>query len=256
MQNLVLFNCSHCGQQFQAPQQITGHNFSCPICKNTICLSLNASLLPVRSQQGTVVSKVKGFLGDIFDKSKKPLDLLESYSVIYLGGHPDYPKAKSGFIDFYICRDRFEFLPSNNITGKWFKGVVIPFDTISDFSIEQRQVGTAEGILGGLDSRQLNQANNIHITYMNNNGLELMLRFEMISGFTVMGQAVKCRELMDRLRAHQVLKNFRGKQEATSNKSVDTDIPLQIGKLACLEQQGIITHEEFLRKKADLLARL
>src|ERR1035441_11516 len=88
---------------------------------------------------------------------------IETYKVTYKGGHPAYPKAKAGGILFKVFSDRFELQPT--LATKWFSPMVIPYSKVSDLTIVQRQVGTAEGILGGLNSRQLNQANNIHIVF-------------------------------------------------------------------------------------------
>ena len=43
---------------------------------------------------------------------------LETYKVVYRGGHPDYPKSKVAEILFHIHSDRFEFVPTN--TSRWW----------------------------------------------------------------------------------------------------------------------------------------
>lgn len=196
-----------------------------------------------------------GIFDNIFGKKEKPSDLICDYSVIYKGGHPDYPKSKAGKIDFYTCSDRFEFSATLG-TKDWFKGLVIPFDTISELQIVQRQVGTVEGLLGGLDSRQLNQANNIHITY-NSSGQEVTLRLEMLTGVTVMGQAQKCLEFEDRLKTNAIRSKFsqQSSDNETDNNAV-LDIPSQIEKLASLMDKGVLTKTEFETKKAELLAKM
>lgn len=196
-----------------------------------------------------------GIFDSIFGKKEKPTDLICDYSVVYKGGHPDYPKSKAGMIDFYTCSDRFEFSATMG-SKEWFKGLVIPFDTITDLQIVQRQVGSVEGILGGLDSRQLNQANNIHITYTSN-GCEVILRLEMLSGVTVMGQAQKCLEFEDRLRTNSIRSKFLQKASLNENQNGSvSDIPSQIEKLATLMEKGILTKEEFDTKKSELLSKM
>ena len=192
----------------------------------------------------------------LFGKKEKEEGLIESYGVVYKGGHPEYPKAKVGKIEFKVFEDRFEFLPTMG-TKKWFKGLTIPYNSVLDLQIVQRQVGTVEGILGGLDSRQLNQPNNIHISYESDSGDKMLLRLEMLSGITVMGQAKKCQEFEDRLRAHHVREKFRCVQdeEATQAKMAG-DIPAQIEKLAALRDKGIISQQEFDTKKTDLLSKM
>ena len=87
------------------------------------------------------------------NSSEKPIG---SYKVTYKGGLTKYPKAKVGGIEFNMFNDRFELKPA--MGSKWFEGETIQYKDVSDLKIVERQVGTAEGILGGLNSRQLNQA--------------------------------------------------------------------------------------------------
>ena len=216
---------------------------------------MSPPLLP-KNYQGKEQPKSKGLFGSLFGKEKvDDPNLIASYSVIYLGGHPDYPKPKVAKITFNIFQDRFELLPT--MTSKaWFNGLVIPFASIANLEIVQRQIGTVEGLLGGINSRQLNQPNNIHIIYCTDS-LEIVLRLEMLTGVTVMGQAVKCQELMDRLRTHQIFAKFQrraGQPAASSNDA--NDIATQIEKLAGLRHKGILTQDEFERKKSDLLSRM
>lgn len=176
---------------------------------------------------------------------------LEHYSVIYLGGLPAYPKAHHGnSIDFLVMPTEFQLVPTN--TSRWFSGLVIPYTKVLGFEIVERTVSSLEGILGGINSRQLNQANNIQIEFRLE-GQELILRLEMLTGITVMGQAGKCRELMDKLRVHGVLGKFAGKRLPSTPTE---DIPAQIAKLAGLRDQGILTGAEFDAKKTELLSRL
>ena len=195
-----------------------------------------------------------GLFGDLFDKKEKPQGIICEYGVVYKGGHPDYLQDKIGEIDFFICEDRFELQPTLG-SKKWFNGLNIAFNSISDLKIVQRQVGTMEGILGGLDSRQLNQANNIHITYQIN-GQEIVLRLEMLSGITVMGQAKKCLELEDRLRTNNIRNKFRKVVVTNINNSADYNIPDLLEKLSTLHEKGIITKEEFDNKKKELLDKM
>lgn len=178
---------------------------------------------------------------------------IECYGVNYRGGHPAYPKAKVGKIEFSVFRDRFELQPT--LGSKWFAGLTIPYSAVLDLDIVQRQVNTVEGLLGGLDSRQLNQANNIHITYQDDEEM-VLLRLEMLSGITVMGQAKKCREFEDRLRVHGIRGRLRQTPSGPAEGQVADDIPAQIEKLAGLRDKGILSDAEFEAKKTDLLSRM
>jgi hypothetical protein len=174
---------------------------------------------------------------------------LRDYEVIYLGGILEYPKKKAGGITFSIMPDCF-FLQPTMGSKNWFKEFKIPYSEISSFEIAQRTVSTVEGLLGGVNSRQLNQANNIQITYTSGTDAEVVLRLEMITGVTVMGQAQKCNELMDFLRTNSILSKFAAKSDTLSEHS---DVSEEIKKLAELHAQGILTDEEFAAKKKQLL---
>lgn len=127
------------------------------------------------------------------------------------------------------------------------------------FDVVDRVVNTFEGVFGGLDSRQLNQKNNLHIRYSSADG-EVMLRLEMLSGITVMGQAKKCRELEDRLRVHGVVERFAAapspRFDGAPRHASPSDIPAQIEALAQLVEKGFLSADEFELKKTALLARL
>lgn len=191
-----------------------------------------------------------GLFGKIKEPKLQPesTGLIAEYKVIYKGGLLEYPKAKVAALMFQIFPDRFEIHPTN--ASKWFKSEVIPYSIINDLKIAQRQVSFTEGMLGGLNSRQLNQANNIHINYLRN-GSEVLLRLEMLSGFNVMSQAKKCLELEDRLNTHNIKEKFnhtKAQGESVSNNIVD-----EIKKLSELRKQGVLTEQEFSDAKAKLL---
>lgn len=180
---------------------------------------------------------------------------LEVYKVVYKGGHPDLPKAKSGEIRLLLMPDEFQMHPTIGSKSYWNR-VDIPYGDVVDLQIVGRQVSTFEAVIGGLDSRQLDQDNNIHVLYVDPTGNEMTLRFEMLTGITVQGQARKCRELEDRLRNHGIRDRFRGTPSAAPSPDGGGDIADQIAKLASLRDQGILNEDEFQAKKATLLDRL
>ena len=187
---------------------------------------------------------------------------LETYKVVYKGGHPDLPKAKSGEIRLLILPEELQLHPTMGSKSYWNR-LDIPYGDVVDVQIVARQVGTLEAVVGGLDSRQLNQDNNIHIRYVDGSGNEITLRLEMLSGITVQNQAKKCRELEDRLRNLGILAKFRGAPAAAAAPAAGAtatggtgDIADQIAKLAALRGQGILSEEEFAAKKTDLLDRM
>ena len=174
---------------------------------------------------------------------------LESYDVTYRGGLPELPKSKVGKISMEIHTDRFKLKPTTT-TKKFWSELEIPYNTISNLEVVERNVSTFEGLAGGLNSRQLNQKNNIHIAYSGLEG-EMLLRLEMLSGVTVMGQAKKCNEFEDRLR------NFRIREQFVANTPVvdssSGSLSDELKKLASLKADGVLTEEEFAAAKARLL---
>ena len=186
----------------------------------------------------------------MFGKKQITEGSFRDYEVIYIGGHPDYPKKKSGSaITFSIMPDNFYLHPTAT-SKKWFEEYKIPYASVNKLEIAQRTVSTAEELLGGINSRQLNQANNIHITYTDEAGKEIVLRLEMLTGVTVMGQAQKCNELMDFLKTNSSMDRFKKENSAAQTDVEPTE---EIKKLAELHAQGILTDEEFSAKKKQLL---
>lgn len=137
------------------------------------------------------------------DQIMKPF---ASYTVTYRGGLPGLPKAKPGGINLAVWSDRFEL--TGKVGSKFWSDLVIPYTSVSDVTIADRQVDTFEALAGGLDSRQLNQRNNIHITFTDERGVTLVLRLEMLTGFVVPAQAKRCAELQDLLRVNNIRAQF------------------------------------------------
>jgi putative oligomerization/nucleic acid binding protein len=191
-------------------------------------------------------------MGLFSKRSPEEESALEVYKVVYKGGHPDLPKAKSGEIRLLLTAEDFQLHPTIG-SQKFWNRLDIPYHDVLDLQIVARQVGTLEAVVGGLDSRQLNQDNNIHIVYVDGSGNQLKLRFEMLTGITVQGQAKKCRELEDRLRNLGIRDKFRG---TGAPMPTTGDLADQIAKLASLRDQGILTEHEFETKKVQLLDRL
>jgi hypothetical protein len=281
----VEVNCPLCGKAGHVSQKHVGKKARCPKCGNQFVLTAPAPAkpqpppiptpppivaelvqqpmppaaatprvaMPVVIAVDKPTEKPKGAFGSLFGGKTPETGLIESYSVVYKGGHPDYPKEKAGNIELKVFPDRFELLPCFATKG-WFKGLLIPFAMTFGLEVVERQLGSVEGILGGINSRQLNQRNNIHITYQSEVGKQILLRLEMLSGVTVMGQAKKCQEFLDRLRTNGILEKLQPKPAMPA--AAVADIPAQLEKLAALRDKGILSAEEFSQKKAELLARM
>ena len=92
--------------------------------------------------------------------------------------------------------------------------------------------------------------NVLAITYLDGNGTEILLRLEMLSGFSVYNQAKKCQEMLDVLRQNKIL-NRLNKKASTEKSAVSSADELK--KYKELLDSGIISQEEFDAKKKQLL---
>ena len=185
---------------------------------------------------------------------------LKRYEVTYKGGHPDFllEKKKSPYIIMDIMPDRFSFIPKPQ-SGNWFTGFEIPYNKVISLEIVERTISTAESFMSsGSNNSDLRQKNVIEITYLDDENEEYVVRNEMLTGTTVMGQAKVCEEMLDLLRVNKIMKQFRGKDEqnAAVRESGADDILKQIEKLSELKDKGILTEEEFVSKKNELLLKM
>jgi len=178
------------------------------------------------------------------------------YEVIYIGGLPEYPKAKHGSaVGLNVMPDRFVFTKTGT-SKDWFNDYEIKYDAITDLTIEKRTISNAEMFLGGGNDANQQQENNICITFNTDDGKELMLRVEMLTGVSIYGQATKCREFLDVLRQNNILKIFKSNANTESANSSQPDALEQLEKLAKLRDAGIITEDEFNQKKSVLLEKI
>lgn len=197
-----------------------------------------------------------------FGRKSKPYEggngIIGSYELTYKGGLRALPKAKLGKIRLDILEDRFRLTADNISSRKFWTDIDIPYPSISTVEVTDRTVSTFEGIAGGLNSRQLNQKNNIHISFLGPDG-PTVLRLEMLTGVTVMGQAKKCQEFEDRLQAHQIRERFGAVAPGSpltqeTQQTAGPSTADELAKLASLREQGILTDEEFQSQKRKLLS--
>ena len=194
------------------------------------------------------------------DELKAPAEgAITRYEVTYHGGLPQYPKEKSGAIGLNIMPDAF-LLRRTSTTKDWFtEDIVIPYDAVKSFEITKRSAGTWEFVLSNntQDARATEVENVLAITYTDEQGTEILLRLEMLTGFNIFTQAKKCQELMDVLRQNRILERLKNQAAENRQAAPTADDPLeQLKKLAELKDLGVITEEEFSAKKAELLAKL
>lgn len=186
---------------------------------------------------------------------------LKRYEVTYKGGHPQYDigqkEVKSyPYVIMDIMPDRFSFLPKQ-LSEKWFEGLEIPYNKVISLNVIERIISSAESFLGsGSNNSDLRQKNVLEFTY-EDNGSQVVVRFEMLTGTTVMAQAGKCVELMDLLRNNDITSQFKGNSgDKTVTSNGGNDVIEQIKKLSELKDAGILSEEEFSSKKTELLAKM
>lgn len=177
------------------------------------------------------------------------------YKVIYKGGLQQLPKSKVGGIELKFWPDRLTLDPTT-ASKKFWEPLALYYAAIQNLTIEQRQVSAAENLLSagkGGGSRDLATMNNIHLHYAGPDGHPVMLRLEMLTGVTVTGQAKKCAEMLDQLRAHRILDQITaGIPPAPTAGGGVAD---ELAKLGQLAQQGILSPDEFAAAKARLLGQ-
>ncbi|MFJ8309808.1 MULTISPECIES: SHOCT domain-containing protein [unclassified Streptomyces] len=199
-------------------------------------------------------------MGLFKSKNQQPADSapspLAEYKVTYKGGLPELPKAKVGGIELRFWPDRVTF-ESTTASKKFWQPLTVPYVRITDLQIVRRQVTTAEVLLSAgsrSGTRDLEQDNNIHLSYTTEQGQPFALRVEMLTGVTVTGQAKKCRELEDMLRVNGIRDRFVGSPVQTAQPA-GGGIAEEIGRLATLHAQGVLSDEEFTAAKAQLLGQ-
>lgn len=173
------------------------------------------------------------------------------YEVTYNGGLPQYPKEKAGAIGLNIMPDSF-ILKKTISTKDWFEDFEITYDSIQSFEITKRQAGNWEMMLSSdsASARATEVDNVLAITYLDENGTEILLRLEMLSGFSVYNQAKKCQEMLDVLRQNKILNRLNKKASAEKSAVSSAD---ELKKYKELLDLGIISQEEFDAKKKQLL---
>lgn len=191
-------------------------------------------------------------------KLKEPVEgAIKRYEITYAGGLAQYPKQKIGAIGLNILEDCFCLKPTGT-TIDWFEEMTIPYAKISKLQIVKRKVNNAEWLLSssGSDMKAMEQENIIEISYKDIDDKNQVIRLEMLTGVSIYGQAGKCVEFMDVLRQNNILEKFADGEKKQESNGGQVDVLAQIEKLAKLKESGILTEEEFVQKKTELLAKL
>ena len=181
---------------------------------------------------------------------------IQRYEVIYKGGLLKYQNVKktTGSFGLNIMNDGI-MLKTGYTSKEWFEDLFIEYDRIKKIVIVESTISNAEWLLSSSssDMKAMEQKNNIEITY--EDGCEVVLRLEMLTGTSIYGQAGKCREMIDVLRQNGLLDKLKKESTASANVN-DNNALAQIEKLGELLKSGILTEDEFNQKKKELLSRM
>lgn len=199
------------------------------------------------------VDSMKQYQGESKELKAPVVGAIIRYGVVYNGGLPQYPKEKSGEIGFNVMPDSF-ILKATATTKDWFSDMEISYDQIKSFEIVKRQAGTWEMMLSssGSNVKDTETENVLAITYDDQDGAEILLRLEMLTGVNVYTQAKKCQELLDVLRQNKIL-NRINKAATTTAPTPSVSPADELKKYKELLDSGILTQEEFDTKKKQLL---
>ena len=166
-------------------------------------------------------------------------------SINYCGGIPEMPKAD--IIEIVAFPD------SMKIIRGFRKGIVIPYESIINISLKtEEQISKdvtltrliAMGVLAfGAKKKTKNITNYLIVNYLNN-GIECTAVFTGETLPKVVSQINTARQKY--LEAHPTKK-------AGGMAPSKDDIYAEIEKLHDLKEKGIVTEEEFITKKAQLL---
>jgi hypothetical protein len=150
---------------------------------------------------------------------------------------------KNGYI--YVCRDHLCFI---DVEVRW----AVAWERVLDADLDIFKPGTVQSMLAGLNSMVLRQIRSaLAVTYFNEVGVRRTARFNIHGAVTVYGDQDKATELVGHVNTFRP--RFAG---AGPPAAQQVDVGALIEKLASLRERGILSDEEFQKKKAELLSRL
>ena len=150
---------------------------------------------------------------------------------------------KNGYM--YVCRDHLCFI---DLEVRW----AVAWESIQDADLDTFKPGTVQSMLAGLNSIVLRQIKSaLALTYCDQGGVKRTARFNIHGAVTVYGDQDKATELLGHVN------RFRPRFAAAGpTVTPQVDVGALLEKLASLREKGILTEEEFQKKKAELLSRL
>ena len=169
--------------------------------------------------------------------------LLFEVGAAYEGGHPQFVHGATGKL--LLQQDLLEF-KSREVS------FTIPISDVVGCELQPQQFSLLRTMFAA-EARSLQMETNMAHVTCNIGGLPYELRFHIHGALTIPGESKKARAFRDILYTRQqCFARPANEVEAPTHAA----IPAEIRELARLHDDGILTDEEFGRKKAELLARL
>ncbi len=168
----------------------------------------------------------------------------------YEGGHPKFLKKSRGKLA--LRADGLEFQ-----SGK--SHFVVAIHDVVECDLRPMQFSTLRSIVGGTARAIQTQTPMAHLTCFVE-GHEYELRFHIGGALTVPGESENARKFKDAL--YTLAPSFATSSDASAalpdaaSHDDSADITELLRQLAALKAEGILSEEEFVTKKAELLDRL
>jgi hypothetical protein len=165
----------------------------------------------------------------------------------YRGGISGFPTSADKPGKAYVFNDVIVF-HDNNI------GWITPYNRVIKVELDFFQLRGSRAFLASPNlGRMLQEVKNtIAVTYLDDEDIEQVIKFQIHGAATIPGEGVKAQEFLNYLL--QFKKSFL-KEEVISSANLDDPLTV-LKKLKELKDQGIISDSEFEAKKQSILKRL
>lgn len=173
----------------------------------------------------------------------------------YMGGHPDWNSSDKGILT--VDNDKITYRSGLLSTSRF----EIPIQEVTNANLQtqeqiSRNVTLARVLMFGvfalgMKKKKVDTTQYLVISYKEN-GIENSVVFQSSYIGGLSSSIMKARQVY--AKNHPEIEEQR-QTESTNTQPVD-DIPTQIKKLADLRDQGILTEDEFNKKKTELLAKM
>jgi len=189
-----------------------------------------------------------------------------SNPVTYLGGHPHYVEKVSGTLvanDSGLVFDSSEInpnLPFTLVVHERLVHFVIPYEQIIDVSSAGLAVWGGPwwtylvGIINFLSAVIERKGNILVVEFFDEEGGKQAAKFHVHGPLTFAGEAERCQELLNTLAPMRP--RFRSSQQQRPDQQAPASPAHRLSQLEELLERGLISREEYERKKSDILSEI